>query len=159
MVEERPICAERPICSGNTHMRLLARSAIADRKGGEMTAATTTSRLHAAPAANVADPRIDLLFRRFRREGDRAARETLITHFLPLARKLAWRYAHSSEPFEDLVQVAGLALVKAIDRFDPDRGTGFATFAVPTILGELRRYFRDCAWSVHVPRAAQERAA
>jgi RNA polymerase sigma-B factor len=124
-----------------------------------MIAAATTSRVDPAPAPNLGDPRIDLLFRRCKREDDCAARETLVTHFLPLARKLAWRYAHSSEPFEDLVQVASLALVKAIDRFDPDRGTGFATFAIPTILGELRRYFRDCAWSVHVPRAAQERAA
>jgi RNA polymerase sigma-B factor len=100
-----------------------------------------------------------VLFRRCQRGDDRAAREALVTHFLPLARKLAWRYAHSSEPFEDLAQVASLALVKAVDRFDPDRGTGFASFAIPTILGELRRYFRDCAWSVHVPRRAQERAA
>jgi RNA polymerase sigma-B factor len=81
-----------------------------------------------------------------------------VLHFLPLARKLARRYSRSSEPYEDLVQVASLALTKAIDRFDPGRGTDFPGFAIPTILGELKRYFRDSAWAVHVPRSAQERA-
>jgi RNA polymerase sigma-B factor len=98
------------------------------------------------------------LFRRCRRDNDLAAREAIVVRYLPLARRLARRYARSSEPFDDLVQVASLALVKAIDRFDPDRGNGFPAFAIPTIVGELRRYFRDCAWSVHVPRGAQERA-
>jgi RNA polymerase sigma-B factor len=79
--------------------------------------------------------------------------------FLPLARRLAQRYVRSSEPREDLVQVASLGLMKAIDRYDPDRGHTFASYAIPTILGELRRYFRDSTWSVHVPRGAQERAA
>jgi RNA polymerase sigma-B factor len=102
--------------------------------------------------------RLDTLFCRLRREEDCAAREELIKRFMPLARKLARRYARSSEPYEDLIQVASLALVKAVDRFDPDRGTSFQAFAIPTILGDLRRYFRDCAWSVHVPRGAQERA-
>jgi len=101
---------------------------------------------------------LNTLFRRCQRDNDLAAREALVVRFLPLARRLARRYARSSEPFEDLVQVASLALVKAIDRFDPERGNGFPAFAIPTIVGELRRYFRDCAWSVHVPRGAQERA-
>jgi RNA polymerase sigma-B factor len=100
---------------------------------------------------------VELLFRRWQREGDRAAHEALVERFLPLARSLAGRYAQSSEPYADLVQVASLALVKAIDRFDADRGTSFPSFAVPTILGELRRYFRDSTWSVHVSRAAKER--
>jgi RNA polymerase sigma-B factor len=78
--------------------------------------------------------------------------------YLPLARRLAQRYVRSSEPREDLVQVACVGLVKAIERFDPERGPTFASFAIPTILGELRRYFRDATWAVHVPRGAQERA-
>jgi RNA polymerase sigma-B factor len=99
-----------------------------------------------------------LLFRRLHRGGDRVARETLVRRFLPLAHRVARRYVRSSEPQEDLVQVACVALVGAIDRFDPDRGTSFHAFAVPTISGELKRYFRDTAWAVHVPRGAQERA-
>jgi len=77
--------------------------------------------------------------------------------YLPLAKRLAQRYVRSSEPREDLVQVASVGLVKAIERFDPARGPTFASFAIPTILGELRRYFRDATWAVHVPRGAQER--
>ena len=93
-----------------------------------------------------------------RHQAGDAAREDLVRRFMPLARSLARRYDRSSEPFEDLLQVASLGLIKALDRFDPDMGHPFASFAVPTILGEMRRHFRDAGWSVHVPRGSQERA-
>ncbi len=98
------------------------------------------------------------LARRWRECGDQAARQELIERFLPLARKLALRYTNPHEPLEDLVQVASVGLVGAVDRFDPTRGIGFPAFAIPTILGELKRYFRNTGWSAHVPRAAQELA-
>jgi RNA polymerase sigma-B factor len=97
------------------------------------------------------------LLYRYHRHGDVAARDELVSRFLPLARQLARRYQRGSEPLDDLVQVASIGLVKAIDRFDPDRGTAFSSYAVPTILGELKRYFRDTGWALHVPRGMQER--
>lgn len=97
------------------------------------------------------------LFRRYQLGGDHPSREALVERFLPLARQLARRYRRSAEPIEDLEQVASLGLVKAIDRFDLSRGTAFSSFLVPTVLGELKRHFRDVAWSAHVPRRMQER--
>ena len=96
------------------------------------------------------------LMARWSEHGDKAAREEMFQRFLPLARKLAARYSNPHEPLEDLVQVASVGLLGAIDRFDPDRGVRFPAFAVPTILGELKRYFRNTGWSAHVPRGAQE---
>ncbi len=87
-----------------------------------------------------------------------SAREDLIVRYLPLARRLAARYRGCGEPYEDLVQIASVGLVKAANRFDPDRGVAFGAFAEPTILGELRRYLRDCAWPLHVERPSQQRA-
>jgi RNA polymerase sigma-B factor len=92
------------------------------------------------------------------RAGDTSAREQLAERYLPLARRLARRYQRSEEPLEDLVQVASLGLLKAIDRFDTGRDVAFSSFAVPTILGELKRHFRDRTWSVRVPRDLQELA-
>jgi RNA polymerase sigma-B factor len=96
------------------------------------------------------------LLEQYHRHGDAAAREALVERFLPLARQLARRYQRGGEPLDDLVQVASLGLLKAIDRFEPDRSTAFSSFAVPTILGELKRHFRDRGWSVRVPRDLQE---
>lgn len=98
------------------------------------------------------------LFVRWQRDRDPVARETLVRRYMPLARSLTRRYGRSSEPFEDLLQVASLGLLKALDRYDTERGHPFQSFAVPTILGEMRRYFRDSGWAIHVPRGAQERA-
>jgi RNA polymerase sigma-B factor len=98
------------------------------------------------------------LLERYHRDSDLSAREQLIERFIPLARQLASRYAYTDEPHDDLVQVACVGLVKAVDRFEPERGSTFVNYAVPTILGELKRHFRDKGWAVHVPRAMQERA-
>jgi RNA polymerase sigma-B factor len=98
------------------------------------------------------------LLHRLRRTGDPRALQTLVKQFLPLARKLARRYHGGGEPLEDLVQVANVGLIKALQRYDSERGVSFSTYAVPTITGELKRYFRDNAWAVHVPRGMRERA-
>ncbi len=99
------------------------------------------------------------LWRRFSRSRDPAIREELVSRNLPFAKRLARRYRGASESFDDLLQVASLALVNAVDRFDPDRGIPFSAFASPTILGELKRHFRDRAWTVRVPRGLHDRMA
>jgi RNA polymerase sigma-B factor len=99
---------------------------------------------------------LELLFRRWQRDSDDAARDELASHFLPLAQTLADRYAHTSAPLADLVQVAGVGLTKAINRFDPDGGVPFQAFAIPTILGELQRYSRDGSLPHHLAHAARE---
>jgi RNA polymerase sigma-B factor len=108
------------------------------------------------PALPLQHADTDDLLLRWRHERDRRARDELFMRFLPLARRLARRYSQSGAGLEDVVQVAGLGLLNALERFEPERGTSFATFAIPTILGEIKRYFRDNGWAAHVPRHTQE---
>ena len=99
------------------------------------------------------------LWQQFAQGRDPATREELVRRYMPFARSLALRYRGASESFDDLLQVASLGLVNAVDRFDPSRGTPFAAFASPTILGELKRHFRDRVWTVRVPRGLHDRMA
>jgi RNA polymerase sigma-B factor len=96
------------------------------------------------------------LLRRYHELGDVGAREELIEQYLPLVRSLARRYANRGEQLEDLVQVGSIGLIKAIDRFDVDRGVELTTYATPNIIGEIKRHFRDKGWSIRVPRGLQE---
>jgi RNA polymerase sigma-B factor len=96
------------------------------------------------------------LLRRYHERGDLEARERLIEQYLPLVRSLARRYSYRGEQLEDLVQVGCIGLIKAIDRFDIDRGVELTTYATPNIIGEIKRHFRDKGWSVRVPRGLQE---
>jgi RNA polymerase sigma-B factor len=111
-----------------------------------------------AARAEDSDIQTNVLVERWHEDRDAAARDELFERYLPLARRLAARYSNPHEPLEDLVQVASVGLLGAIDRFDPSRGVHFPAFAIPTILGELKRYFRNTGWSAHVPRGAQEMA-
>jgi RNA polymerase sigma-B factor len=108
-----------------------------------------------APTARLSD---DELIARVRERDDREALDTVVERYRPLANALARRYSYTSEAADDLEQVACVGLVAAISRYDPGRATSLRSFAVPTILGELRRHFRDAGWAVHVPRALQERS-
>lgn len=122
------------------------------------------SKQRAAPSSRARSPVAALdrererrLFLRLQRFGDLRARRQLVERYLPLARHLARRYRRDNVAFEDLVQVASVGLVKAVDGFDPARGMAFSTYAVPTIAGELKRHFRNAGWGIHLPRATQER--
>jgi RNA polymerase sigma-B factor len=97
-----------------------------------------------------------MLLDRYHQDGDARAREELIVQWIPLVRSLARRFAGSRERFDDLFQVGMIGLIKAVDRFDPDRGYEFSTYATPTIVGEIKRHFRDCTAVVRVPRPLQE---
>jgi RNA polymerase sigma-B factor len=96
------------------------------------------------------------LLRRYHEHGDLAAREQLIEQYMSLVRSLARRYSYRGEQLEDLVQIGAIGLIKAIDRFDLDRGVELTTYATPNIIGEIKRHFRDKGWSVRVPRGLQE---
>jgi RNA polymerase sigma-B factor len=97
-----------------------------------------------------------ILLRRYHERGDLAAREQLIEQYMSLVRSLARRYSYRGEQLEDLVQIGAIGLIKAIDRFDVDRGVELTTYATPNIIGEIKRHFRDKGWSVRVPRGLQE---
>jgi len=99
------------------------------------------------------------LWREFAKTRDQSLREQLVERNMPFAKRLALRYRGASESFDDLLQVANLGLINAVDRFDPERGIPFTAFASPTILGELKRHFRDRVWTVRVPRGLHDRMA
>ena len=116
---------------------------------------TAREAMAASDERQLADRR---LFARLRNERDPVDRDAVVERFLPLARQLAARYQRPGEPFDDVFQVACFGLVKAVDRFDADRGVAFSSYAVPTITGEIKRHFRDHAWAVRPPRDLQELA-
>ena len=116
------------------------------------------TRRRATPAERAIRQRQDQRLSERQHHGDGRARTELIERYMPLARSLALRYRRASEPLDDLIQVASVGLVKAVDRWDPGRGLAFSSYAVPTILGEIRRYFRDSTWDVRPARDLQELA-
>src|SRR4051812_40834389 len=113
---------------------------------------------HNWPTASLGDRhRERLLFRRYRETRDPATRELIVKRYLGLAASVASRYRRTSVSHDDRMQLACLALVKSVDRFDPDRGVAFSSFVVPAMVGELQRHFRDHTWAVRPPRGLQER--
>ena len=111
-----------------------------------------------APSYRVQSRADDRLLRRFATTRDPHLQGELVERFLPLARFAAARFARGSEPYDDLLQVASVGLIKAIERYEPQNGAAFSSFALPTMIGELRRHFRDRSWSVRPPRTLQEHA-
>jgi len=126
-------------------------------RGGEAARARATSNSDAPEeSARRRDAATPQLFEEYQRTRDEKVREQLIEAHANLVRYLARKFANRGEPLEDLIQVGMIGLINAVDRFDPDRGIRFATYATPTILGEIRRYFRDRGWAMKVPRRLQE---
>jgi len=165
---ERDVDAELKSDSGRFDRRQTARRATARRPwrtaGFKSTRRPLVAATHVpelpAPAPDALDRTASdrILFERFLDERDAVDRDAIVERFLPLARQLAARYGRPSEPFDDIYQVACFGLIKAVDRFDPARGVAFSSYAVPTIMGEIKRYFRDRTWAVRVPRDLQELA-
>ena len=127
--------------SGQTGSRWSRREAQRTRQGGHV---------------GVRNRTVDELLVAYHRDGNRDARDQVLVELMPLVRSLAARYAGRGEPLDDLVQVGALGLIKAVDRFDISRGVEFTSYGVPTIVGEIRRHFRDKAWAMHVPRRVKE---
>lgn len=126
---------------------------------GETRAATISGRVTRSSRAGRVPARersVDELLVAYHRDGDRDARAQVLVELMPLVRSLAARYAGRGEPLEDLVQVGAVGLIKAVDRYDVSRGVEFTSYGVPTIVGEIRRHFRDKAWAMHVPRRVKE---
>lgn len=140
-----------------------------DEKGAQKGAATVSAaeasaarrRLRRASKGKPAwdKERTRELFRRYKEEGDEEAREQLIVSHVNLVRYIAAKFKNRGEPLDDLIQVGTIGLIKAIDRFDPSRGLEFTTYATPTIMGEIKRHFRDKGWTIRVPRRLQELSA
>ncbi|MBW3609570.1 MAG: SigB/SigF/SigG family RNA polymerase sigma factor [Actinobacteria bacterium] len=130
-------------------MSSTAPAAVADELWARPRAGTTPTRRAQEEQA---------LFARLAADGDARARAALVERYMPLARSLARRYERAGDPLDDLLQVASVGLIKAIDRFDTRRDIAFSSYAVPAIVGEIKRYFRDCTWAVRMPRDLQELA-
>lgn len=106
--------------------------------------------------STLTDEQVYDLIERFQEDGDAKAQTELVSHYRELVETLAFKFAHGSEPYEDLVQVGMIGLIASLKRFDPEYGRSFESFAVPTIVGEIKRHIRDKTWSVHVPRRIKE---
>ena len=147
--------------SGTATAAAPARDAAAVARAAARAAARATRDLPATPKGKLAwdKARTRELFSLYKDKGDEAARDELIMSHLNLVRFLASKFKNRGEPLDDLIQVGTIGLIKAIDRFDPSRGLEFTTYATPTILGEIKRHFRDKGWSIRVPRRLQELSA
>ena len=121
-----------------------------------VTQSATATQIATAPADSAADLLAAMAAMPVGHPSRPALRDKAIEAWLPLARHLAHRYAGRGEPTDDLIQTANVGLIKAVDKFDPDRGVDFAGYAIPTIIGEIKRHFRDRTWSIRVPRRLQE---